>query len=162
MRKRHVIKRSERAQIARRLSLLERKHAAVLRQRLQRISTVAEADPVEFMDLASYSEQDEMAVRTSEIQASRISQIAEALERLREGQYGICKSCGEEISQRRLAAEPSATLCIRCKVKSERTMESTELAYDEEVVEGMGAFMGEENEDSFSNMPGEAGAEEMG
>jgi len=44
-----------------------------------------------------------------------ISQIHEALARVREGDYGVCQECGEEIGLARLLAQPTATLCVHCK-----------------------------------------------
>jgi DnaK suppressor protein len=41
------------------------------------------------------------------------------LERLEEGTFGICESCGEDISEERLKARPVTTLCIDCKKKQE-------------------------------------------
>jgi DnaK suppressor protein len=43
-----------------------------------------------------------------------ITQIDEALQRLNQGEYGICKRCGQPIETRRLAAIPQATTCARC------------------------------------------------
>ncbi len=48
-----------------------------------------------------------------------ISKIQEAVERIEEGEYGICDSCGEEISTERLKARPVTTLCINCKKQQE-------------------------------------------
>jgi DnaK suppressor protein len=41
-----------------------------------------------------------------------LSQIDRALARLDDGTYGTCERCGKVISQERLLARPSATLCI--------------------------------------------------
>ena len=41
------------------------------------------------------------------------------LERIREGEYGYCDSCGVEIGLKRLEARPTATLCIDCKTLEE-------------------------------------------
>ena len=49
-----------------------------------------------------------------------INKIKEALERLDEGEFGICETCGEEISEGRLRARPVTTLCIDCKMEQER------------------------------------------
>lgn len=49
-----------------------------------------------------------------------INKIREALERLDEGEFGICESCGEDISEGRLKARPVTTLCIDCKMEQER------------------------------------------
>ncbi|MGH3661930.1 MAG: TraR/DksA family transcriptional regulator [Micromonosporaceae bacterium] len=50
----------------------------------------------------------------------RINQVERALERMTEGNYGSCERCGEPIPVERLAAFPSATLCISCKQLEER------------------------------------------
>ena len=50
----------------------------------------------------------------------RITQVERALERLDEGSYGWCERCGDPIPVERLAALPSATLCVTCKQFEER------------------------------------------
>jgi DnaK suppressor protein len=48
-----------------------------------------------------------------------IGKIREALQRIEDGSFGICESCGEEISEERLRARPVTTFCIECKTKQE-------------------------------------------
>ena len=48
-----------------------------------------------------------------------LSKIDEALERVAEGEFGICEDCGEEIGLKRLEARPVTTLCIDCKTIQE-------------------------------------------
>ena len=48
-----------------------------------------------------------------------LSKIEEALERVAEGEFGICEDCGEEIGLKRLEARPVTTLCIDCKTIQE-------------------------------------------
>ncbi len=43
-----------------------------------------------------------------------------ALERIADGSYGMCESCGNPIGKLRLQAAPRATLCLDCKKKQER------------------------------------------
>ena len=50
----------------------------------------------------------------------RITQVERALERLDDGRYGWCERCGNPIPVERLAAFPSATLCVTCKQLEER------------------------------------------
>jgi DnaK suppressor protein len=50
----------------------------------------------------------------------RITQVERALDRLDDGQYGWCERCGNAIPVERLAAFPSATLCVSCKQLEER------------------------------------------
>jgi len=48
-----------------------------------------------------------------------LSKIEEALERVEEGEFGICDDCGDEIGIKRLEARPVTTLCIDCKTIQE-------------------------------------------
>ncbi len=48
-----------------------------------------------------------------------IKKVQDALERIDNGTYGICESCGGKISEERLKARPVTTLCIKCKTKQE-------------------------------------------
>jgi RNA polymerase-binding transcription factor DksA len=45
----------------------------------------------------------------------RSEQAAAALERMRNGEFGVCIECGDEITAARLAAKPEATLCLDCQ-----------------------------------------------
>ena len=48
-----------------------------------------------------------------------ITKIRESLKRIEEGEFGICASCGGDISAGRLEARPVTTLCIQCKTDAE-------------------------------------------
>lgn len=50
----------------------------------------------------------------------KINQVERALERLDGGSYGWCERCADTIPVERLAAFPSATLCVSCKQLEER------------------------------------------
>jgi RNA polymerase-binding protein DksA len=43
-----------------------------------------------------------------------LSEIDDALRRIENGTYGVCKSCGKQIAPERLEALPWARLCIDC------------------------------------------------
>jgi RNA polymerase-binding protein DksA len=49
-----------------------------------------------------------------------LAEIEAALERIEEGTYGTCRTCGQPISEERLDAIPYATQCIDCKRREER------------------------------------------
>ncbi len=49
-----------------------------------------------------------------------LKQLNDALERMKNGTYGICRVCGKEISIKRLEAVPTTTICFECKVKEQR------------------------------------------
>ena len=46
--------------------------------------------------------------------------LGEALQRVENGTFGVCRVCGGEIGRARLEAVPTATQCIECKSKREK------------------------------------------
>ncbi|RMD95589.1 MAG: TraR/DksA family transcriptional regulator [Calditrichaeota bacterium] len=46
--------------------------------------------------------------------------LDQALERIEKGNYGICRECGNPISEKRLEAVPHASMCINCKSNEEK------------------------------------------
>ena len=81
-------------------------------------SQVHFSDPV---DQASHEESQNFMLRIKDRESRLIRKIDEALFRLKNGMYGICEMCEEEISVERLKARPVTTFCIRCKTKMEAT-----------------------------------------
>ncbi len=63
---------------------------------------------------AQERENDEVVDAIGNETAQSIRVLQAALARIEEGTYGICESCGEEISEGRLAAIPEATRCVNC------------------------------------------------
>ncbi len=47
-------------------------------------------------------------------------QTRHALDRIDDGSYGVCESCGHPVGKLRLQAFPRATLCVSCKQQQER------------------------------------------
>ena len=54
-----------------------------------------------------------------------LDHIDEALQRIDDGTYGMCRVCGGDIGRLRLEAVPTTTQCIDCKDKSKED-ESTQ------------------------------------
>ena len=50
----------------------------------------------------------------------RVEQLEDALERLDEGDYGICECCERPIDPERLEVLPGTSLCIKCARKAEQ------------------------------------------
>jgi len=44
----------------------------------------------------------------------KLKNTKEALEKIKNGTYGICENCNKEMSQERLEANPSAKKCLDC------------------------------------------------
>jgi DnaK suppressor protein len=75
-----------------------------------------------------------------------LKKIELALEKVNEGSYGTCESCGEQISVARLKARPVAQLCIDCKTEQE-SMERRFTSKDKEGEgEDDGVFDGEDED----------------
>lgn len=78
-------------------------------------------------DIASYAEvgtdnfERETALSIASNEAARLRDVADALERIRRGNYGICEGCEKPINPKRLEVFPSARYCIECQSKLEKT-----------------------------------------
>ncbi|PIU50217.1 MAG: RNA polymerase-binding protein DksA [Desulfobacterales bacterium CG07_land_8_20_14_0_80_52_14] len=70
-------------------------------------------------DRASLESDRNFMLRIRDRESKLIKKIKKALERMENGTFGICESCGGEISIKRLKARPVTTLCIDCKTKEE-------------------------------------------
>ncbi len=71
-------------------------------------------------DRASLESDRNFELRIRDRERKLIMKIREAMERLDDGDFGICESCEEEIGEARLRARPVTTLCIDCKTEQER------------------------------------------
>ncbi|MFY9805596.1 MAG: TraR/DksA C4-type zinc finger protein [Candidatus Acidiferrales bacterium] len=56
----------------------------------------------------------DLAVVTLERERRTLAEIEAALWRIKEGEYGTCRPCGEQIPDVRLQALPWARVCVRC------------------------------------------------
>lgn len=52
---------------------------------------------------------------SSSVNMGLLREIDYALERIREGDYGVCENCGKTIKEARLEAIPWARLCLGCE-----------------------------------------------
>ena len=73
------------------------------------------------VDVISPNEDREMSFAIRSMLVERADRLAEALDRLREGEYGRCVECDEPIAPARLRAIPEVTTCVRCQDRLERT-----------------------------------------
>ncbi len=71
-------------------------------------------------DMSSNSYNQEVLMNLSETQRALVRDIDAALDRIDQGVYGLCVSCEEEISPRRLEVRPFSRYCIDCKTEVEK------------------------------------------
>ena len=72
------------------------------------------------VDVIQINEDREMSFATRSLLVERANRLAEALERLRDGEYGVCQECDEVIAPARLKAMPEVVTCVRCQDRLER------------------------------------------
>lgn len=70
-------------------------------------------------DRASHEANRNFMLRIRDREHKLIKKIKKALERIENGTFGICETCEEEISIKRLKARPVTTQCFECKSKEE-------------------------------------------
>jgi len=70
-------------------------------------------------DRASLESNRNFLLRIKDRERKLIIKVKEAMDRIDNGTFGICESCGRPISEKRLKARPVTTLCIECKTEGE-------------------------------------------
>jgi len=47
----------------------------------------------------------------------KLKDVNMALDKIKEGNYGVCEKCGKKITEERLLACPEAKTCLKCHIK---------------------------------------------
>jgi RNA polymerase-binding protein DksA len=71
-------------------------------------------------DHATETQDREQAFHMASREGKYLFYIEEALDRVRNGTFGVCKKCGKLIPKARLEAVPTAKMCIDCKSAQEK------------------------------------------
>ena len=79
-----------------------------------------EEAPQDLADKAANSYTKEFLFHQSDDNRRLLQLVNEALERLKNGSYGQCVACHEEVQQKRLDAVPWARHCIECQERQEQ------------------------------------------
>ena len=97
------------------LRTLARELARTLAERNQ----IAIERAADVFDASLLATEREFSARTLEQDFRLLRQAETALDRLRDGTFGICEACQEEIAPKRLVAIPWATRCVSCQERVE-------------------------------------------
>ncbi|MAI27395.1 MAG: RNA polymerase-binding protein DksA [Spirochaeta sp.] len=103
--------------------LLTQQKDDLLKNARRTLSGDIHLDPDDFpdeIDTASSEMNLAFQGRLRERERGLISKINQALDKIEDGVYGECESCGEQISLKRIQARPVAELCIDCKAEQEQ------------------------------------------
>ncbi len=99
----------------------------LLRQRYIDLSLVVErelhADGTSEIAVTTASDADwtaadvdaDTSIARAERDSSELTEVANALDRLQSGRYGLCEACGKDIGYTRLLAHPAARRCLSCQ-----------------------------------------------
>lgn len=81
-----------------------------------------------------------------------ITEVDQALQRIKEGTFGSCTKCGRAISQERLEALPSTAVCLECKREEEELPDRHPRPIEEDVIMmPFGGMALEDNEDEIQD-----------
>jgi len=97
-------------------------------------------------DQASSERDRELILLLGDREKEKLNALDEALLRIKEGEYGICEECEEEIPLGRLKVMPFAVHCVNCKSELEK----------QQALTGRG-----EGGHGFQEVPGENEEEEV-
>ncbi len=72
------------------------------------------------IDAFTHEKAQQMELRLKSRNSVYLKKIKYTLAKIEAGTFGECEDCGSNISEQRLFARPTATLCIHCKEEEER------------------------------------------
>lgn len=102
------------------IDLAQRKKALIARlreldTRLHNIEDELDSHQAkDWEDLATEREEDEVLERIGVDGIAEIERIRNSLARIDDGTYGVCVTCGDEISAKRLDILPATPFCATC------------------------------------------------
>jgi RNA polymerase-binding transcription factor len=107
-------------QMQARLSQTRQKLLSEIESELKAEREAGKDEGMDTYDLASEERDREINFILSDRERVKIKEIDDALARLADNSYGLCESCGLEITAERLTALPFTRLCRDCQQDQER------------------------------------------
>lgn len=74
----------------------------------------------DFEEQATQAENDEVLDSLGNAARTEIAMVKQAIDRIDNGQYGLCRICQKPISKERLDAVPYSSLCMKCASQAGR------------------------------------------
>ncbi len=87
--------------------------------RLSKFNRSSECWVTDTADIASNIMENNTVMSIAQGEAREITQIDNTLKKMKNGEYGVCEYCGDNINEHRLIAIPFVSLCIKCKEAEE-------------------------------------------
>ena len=111
-------------------------------------SLIASSEIGDLVDQAGDERDRELSLLLTHRDKEKLFAIDEAMEKLKEGSYGICEECGEKIGQGRLKVMPLAKYCVNCQSKIEKEMVLQKKVEEELKYRGLAYASNTEEEES--------------
>ncbi len=102
-----------------------------INSRLSKFNRSSECWVTDTAYIASNIMENNTVMSIAQGEAREITQIDNTLKKMKNGEYGVCEYCGDNINEQRLIAIPFVSLCIKCKETEER---------DERIMVNRGSF----------------------
>lgn len=102
-------------------SLLEQKSEILNKSQEFKTLQTASAKAADEVDAVVQNLQDNLNIKLHERDRHSLMMIDRALSKFANDSYGVCESCDDEITMKRLKARPLATRCISCEEDQETT-----------------------------------------
>jgi DnaK suppressor protein len=100
-------------------NVLEARQAELTQLVRNRDGIVIEKSP-DSLDEVQHATERELAIRSLDRDSSLLRNVRAALRRNKEGNFGVCLNCEEDINPKRLAAVPWTPFCIHCQEIADR------------------------------------------
>jgi len=107
-----------------------------------------QSDIGDLVDQAGDERDRELSLLLSARDKEKLFAINGALEKLKEGTYGICEECGDKIGAGRLRVMPLAKFCVSCQAKLEKEISLETKAEEDLTYRGLAYTSGVEEEES--------------
>jgi DnaK suppressor protein len=111
-------------------------------------SLTASSEIGDLVDQAGDERDRELSLLLTGRDKEKLLAINEALDKLKEGTYGICEECGDKVGQGRLKVMPLAKYCVACQSKIEREITLQKKAEEDLKYRGLAYASNTEEEES--------------
>ena len=111
-----------------------------LEAKLKELQNANRAQPIEIeatsddLDRIQQASDRDYAIGSLERNFRRLREVGDALRRMDAGTFGVCASCEEDISPKRLSAVPSAPFCIVCQEAADNERIAPSFEMDESLL----------------------------
>lgn|SRR5450759_4996964 len=113
--------------------ILESRQAELVGVLRNRDGITIEKSP-DALDEVQNAAERELAIRNLDRESNLLRNVRAALRRIKDGSFGVCVHCDEDISPKRVAAVPWTPYCIQCQEAADRAQEDGSESFDDLLV----------------------------